>query len=646
MAGYIGSKASVVSSGVERKKTYSITGSTTSLTGLNYTVGKVHVYQNGVRLLDGTDYTATNGTSITLTVAAQSGDNVVVVSQASFQLSEHYTSAEADAEFVTKAGDTMSGNLDVTGTVTSDGLVSVINSDTQGKFSGWSVIGANGASGAIELGQTPAYQGVISYAADANTRMLFDNTYNADAATFEWRTNTAATAKTHMKITGGGDISFYEDTGTTAKFFWDASTERLGIGTSSPASKLDINQGSAYGPGNGLRLTNVVGNRWDVSLDALSMELGFAYNGSNRITVTNGGNVGIGTVTPTRQLDVSKAGTAYIRASDTANSVNMEMLAASSGGWLGTQTNHSLNFQTNNTERMRIDSSGKVGIGTDSPVTNLDVVTTAAGTKARIRSNTTNAPTAGLELCRGTTSTFGADNYTDFLIENVNGGNLAFKSGINGTTSERMRIDSSGNLLVNTTSVSVVSNGGFAVKPQTGNGTRLDISNAGESMLIGRTGSDGQVILFYRGGSGVGNIAITGSSTSYNTSSDYRLKENVVDLTGASARVNQLDVKRFNFIADDTNTLVDGFLAHEVATVVPEAITGTKDAMKDEEYEVTPAILDDDGNVTTEAVMGTRSVPDYQGIDQSKLVPLLTAALQEALTEIASLKTRVEALEA
>jgi hypothetical protein len=360
MAGYIGSKAAVVSSGVERKKTYAITTSTTSLTGLNYTVGKVHVFQNGVRLLDGTDYTATNGTSITLTVAAQSGDNVVVVSQASFQLSEHYTSAEADAEFVTKAGDTMSGNLDVTGTVTSDGLVSVINSDTQGKFSGWSVIGANGASGAIELGQTPAYQGVISYAADANTRMLFDNTYNADAATFEWRTNTAATAKTHMKITGGGDISFYEDTGTTAKFFWDASTERLGIGTSSPASKLDINQGSAYGPGNGLRLTNVVGNRWDVSLDALSMELGFAYNGSNRITVTNGGNVGIGTVTPTRQLDVSKAGTAYIRASDTANSVNMEMLAASSGGWLGTQTNHSLNFQTNNTERMRITSSGAV----------------------------------------------------------------------------------------------------------------------------------------------------------------------------------------------------------------------------------------------------------------------------------------------
>jgi hypothetical protein len=86
MAGYIGSKASVVSSGAEHKKTFTITGATTSLTGLNYTVGKVHVFQNGVRLVDGTDYTATNSTTITLTVAAQSGDNVVVISQASYQV--------------------------------------------------------------------------------------------------------------------------------------------------------------------------------------------------------------------------------------------------------------------------------------------------------------------------------------------------------------------------------------------------------------------------------------------------------------------------------------------------------------------------------------------------------------------------------
>ena len=111
------------------------------------------------------------------------------------------------------------------------------------------------------------------------------------------------------------------------------------------------------------------------------------------------------------------------------------------------------------------------------------------------------------------------------------------------------------------------------------------------------------------------------SSTTYVTSSDYRLKENVVDLDGAITRVKQLSPKRFNFIVD-ADTTVDGFLAHEAATVVPEAVTGTHNE------------VDDDNN------------PVYQGIDQSKLVPLLTAALQEAIAKIETLETKVAALEA
>ena len=88
-----------------------------------------------------------------------------------------------------------------------------------------------------------------------------------------------------------------------------------------------------------------------------------------------------------------------------------------------------------------------------------------------------------------------------------------------------------------------------------------------------------------------------------------------------------------------------------MAEVVPEAVSGEKDAMRDEEYEVTPAVeatYDEEGNELTpaiEAVMGTRTVPAYQGIDQSKLVPLLTAALQEALAKIDDLTARVVALE-
>jgi hypothetical protein len=141
----------------------------------------------------------------------------------------------------------------------------------------------------------------------------------------------------------------------------------------------------------------------------------------------------------------------------------------------------------------------------------------------------------------------------------------------------------------------------------------------------------------------VGSIRISGSSTAYATSSDYRLKEDVQPMTGASDRV--LALKPCNFAWKDGGHRVDGFLAHEAQEVVPEAVHGTKDGMREEEYEVTPAVYDEDGNVVAEAVMGTREVPDYQGIDQAKLVPLLTAALQEALTKIDALETRIAALE-
>ena len=115
-------------------------------------------------------------------------------------------------------------------------------------------------------------------------------------------------------------------------------------------------------------------------------------------------------------------------------------------------------------------------------------------------------------------------------------------------------------------------------------------------------------------------ISTTNTATQYVTSSDYRLKENAVDISDGITRLKQLQPKRFNFIADDSVT-VDGFMAHEAQAVVPEAVTGTQDA------------VDEDGN------------PDYQGIDQSKLVPLLTAALQEAIAKIETLETKVAALE-
>jgi len=134
MAGYIGSRASVVSSGAERKKTFDITGTTTVLTGLSYTPTFVHLFHNGVRLVDGTDYTATDSTSITLTTAAQSGDQVVVVSYATFQAADAYTKAEADAGFVSDPNGVVtiaaSGNVGI-GTSSPDQKVHLSGAGTQ-----------------------------------------------------------------------------------------------------------------------------------------------------------------------------------------------------------------------------------------------------------------------------------------------------------------------------------------------------------------------------------------------------------------------------------------------------------------------------------------------------------------------------------
>jgi hypothetical protein len=172
-----------------------------------------------------------------------------------------------------------------------------------------------------------------------------------------------------------------------------------------------------------------------------------------------------------------------------------------------------------------------------------------------------------------------------------------------------MRITNGGDFYFNTT-----------VSTKTSSGFRIE--NGGVPNVTRGTG--GTFMQFFHSGTGsvIGSITNSGgTATAYNTSSDYRLKENVVPLTGAIDRVNDLQVHRFNFIADPDKT-VDGFIAHEAQAVVPESVTGEKDA------------VDDAGN------------PVYQGIDQSKLVPLLTAALQEAIAEIASLKDRVAALEA
>ena len=195
-----------------------------------------------------------------------------------------------------------------------------------------------------------------------------------------------------------------------------------------------------------------------------------------------------------------------------------------------------------------------------------------------------------------------SSGYPNATINSLNGVPWVIQQG----GVERMRIDSSGNLMVGTTSSSPagLSQAGkiTTVAPSGNNG--INVATIGAGTFMGFANSQfGQT----------GSISTSGTTTAYNTSSDYRLKENVTDITSATDRLKQLNPVRFNFIGD-ADTTVDGFLAHEVQTVVPEAITGTHNE------------VDDDGN------------PVYQGIDQSKLVPLLVATIQELEARIATLE--------
>jgi|DEB0MinimDraft_6_1074348.scaffolds.fasta_scaffold00034_23 hypothetical protein len=214
-------------------------------------------------------------------------------------------------------------------------------------------------------------------------------------------------------------------------------------------------------------------------------------------------------------------------------------------------------------------------------------------------------------------------------------GRLAFYTTADGSSSptERMRIDSAG--LVEIDKARCDAGGGLDFFPSTVDRVvlRCRSSWTGSSTLATFGNPNGTV----------GSISTSGSATAFNTSSDYRLKENIIPVTDGITRLQQLKPSRFNFIADP-DTTVDGFIAHEAQAVVPECVTGTHDEVEVwSEGEELPDGVSVGDNKLDEA---GNTIPIYQGIDQSKLVPLLTAALQEAIAKIETLEAKVAALEA
>lgn len=263
-------------------------------------------------------------------------------------------------------------------------------------------------------------------------------------------------------------------------------------------------------------------------------------------------------------------------------------------------------FSEGGAEAMRIDSSGNVGIGTTSPASKLDVG--GAGGLITLHRSTDGNATGKIGSRSGSDFSFYNDGGSTSEVI-VGGGSVNFNVG----ATERMRIDSSGNLLVGTTTVPSTTGIGIGFMP--------GYSTSGVSMVTrSNTTSANDVIYFYNPNGLVGYIRTSGSATSYVTSSDYRLKENVAPMSGALAVVQQLKPCTYTWKADGSDG--QGFIAHELQAVVPECVTGEKDA------------VDADGN------------PQYQGIDTSFLVATLTAAIQELKALVDTQAERIAVLEA
>jgi len=401
----------------------------------------------------------------------------------------------------------------------------------------------------------------------------------------------------NIQGTSTRDVSLGSDSFPQAVFI-EGSNGNVGIGTTSPSKKLDV-------LGTGLRLQDN-SNYSSITIGASGWSQDYPYL---RLDTFNSDGTGYFWALGHRKTDGTK--TVRMLISDTSSryvtvidQLNVATFTSNELGGSGNYPSFSTNVVLRHSGNSYI-NGGNVGIGTTSPAYKLHI------SEAVDRSLSSSQ--AQMRIEGNGYGAFFALNTDSFQIgQNSNSRDLTFHSGASSANIlERMRIKSHGDVVIGGTSTQNARTVSFDVGTNNIVFDNCTTSGAGN-------GTEFQTFRRNNGSSSVqiGSIVMNGTSgITYATSSDYRLKENVVELTNALDRVDQLKPSRFNFISDESRT-IDGFLAHEVQDIVPEAIVGTKDE------------VDEDGN------------PKYQSIDQSKLVPLLVGAIQELEARVKELENK------
>lgn len=446
----------------------------------------------------------------------------------------------------------------------------------------------------------------IGTTSPTNGKLVIDSAANQIAI----ETGTAGDGRLNIgHFSNGTFIGTYGDDGGAAdliRFGTHSGDERMRIDSSG-------NVGIGGTAGDGYRL-QVIGNSQDsttISMTYLGVGAGALKMTSNgamafgvdnadgsteRMRIDSSGNVGIGTTTPNNILHISDTGaTTLVRVGNNA-AYDAGIYFNTSTDWtIGTDTSNSNAFTIGNSSsvgtspKIVIQTGGNVGIGTASPLALLDVAVLSSGARRLL-----------VNYADSLITLQGANTNANNETLRIAGDNLIFSTGTSGGTgTERMRITSGGEIQV----------GNAVGGSDSDTGTRISATNMRQS--TSGTGAH-DFHDFYRGTEGslarVGNIRTTGTTTSYNTSSDYRLKEDLQDFTGLDM-VSKIPVYDFKWKTDESRSY--GVMAHELQEVLPDAVSGEKDA------------------------------EEMQGVDYSKIVPLLVKSIQELKAEIETLKTQI-----